>query len=78
MSQEEGSVFWEVIVSVILSEKTCIYICLTPNGFRDRAISLCSSLDAWQDALRRETRHILTQVSECTDLDRGILKNMLH
>jgi hypothetical protein len=37
VSQEERSVFWEVIVSVILK---CIYACVL---FRDRAISLYSS-----------------------------------
>jgi len=33
MSQEEMSVFWEVIVSVILSKKVCMYMCSIPNGF---------------------------------------------
>jgi hypothetical protein len=40
MSQEEGSIFWEVIVSAILSKKVYMYMCPIPNGFRDRAISL--------------------------------------
>jgi hypothetical protein len=39
VSQEERSVFWEVIVSVILS-KVYMYLCLIPSDFRDRAISL--------------------------------------
>jgi hypothetical protein len=42
MSHEERSIFWEVIVSVILSKKVCTYMC-PPNGFRDRAISLYGS-----------------------------------
>jgi hypothetical protein len=42
MTQEERSVFWEVTVSVILSKKMYIYMYPIPNGFRDRAISLCS------------------------------------
>jgi hypothetical protein len=44
MSQEERSIFREVIVSVILSKKVYMYIhvCPIPNGFRDRAISLYS------------------------------------
>jgi hypothetical protein len=29
------SIFWEVIVSVILSRKVYIYMCPIPNGFRD-------------------------------------------
>jgi hypothetical protein len=43
MSQEERSIFLEVIISDIL-RKNCMYIhmCPIPNGFRDRAISLYS------------------------------------
>jgi hypothetical protein len=44
MSQEERSIFWEVIVLVILSKKLYMYMCPIPNGFRDRAISLYSTL----------------------------------
>jgi hypothetical protein len=41
VSQEEMSIFREVTVSVILSEKRVyMFICPIPNGFRDRAISL--------------------------------------
>jgi hypothetical protein len=43
MSQEEGSVLWEVIVSVILSKKVGMYMWPISNCFQDRAISLCSS-----------------------------------
>jgi hypothetical protein len=43
VSKEESSVFWEVIVSVILSKKVYMYMCPIPNGFRDTAISLYSS-----------------------------------
>jgi hypothetical protein len=42
MSQEESSVFWEVIVSVIL-KKVYMYMYPIPEGFRDRIISLYSS-----------------------------------
>jgi hypothetical protein len=42
--QGERSKFYEVIVSVILSKKLCMYMCFILNGFRDRAISLCSIL----------------------------------
>jgi hypothetical protein len=45
MSQEERPIFWKVIVFVILSKKLYMYMCPVPNGFRDRAISLYSSLD---------------------------------
>jgi hypothetical protein len=44
MSQEERSESWEVIVSVILSKKVHMYMCPIPKGFRDRAISLYSTL----------------------------------
>jgi hypothetical protein len=43
MSHKERSVFWEVIVSAILSRKVYMYMCPIPNGFRDRAISLYNS-----------------------------------
>jgi hypothetical protein len=33
----------EVIVSVILSKKVCMYMCPTPNRFQNSAISLYSS-----------------------------------
>jgi len=38
VSQEERSIFWEVIVSVILSKNVYMNMCPIPNGFRDRAI----------------------------------------
>jgi hypothetical protein len=44
MSQDERSILWEVIISVILSKKVYMYTCPIPNGFRDRAISLYSML----------------------------------
>jgi hypothetical protein len=43
VSQNEGSIFWKVIVLVILSKKVYMYICPIPKGFRDRAVSLYSS-----------------------------------
>ena len=38
MSQEERSIFWEVIVSIILSKNVYMNMCPIPNDFRDRAI----------------------------------------
>jgi hypothetical protein len=38
VSQEGRSIFWEVIVSVILSKKLYMNMCPIPNSFRDRAI----------------------------------------
>jgi hypothetical protein len=68
MSQEERSVFWEVIVSIIISKKY-IRTCPILNGFQDRAISLYRNI---QDALRRATCHVLTQVANCVDVDGGV------
>jgi hypothetical protein len=66
VSQEESSVFWEVTAPVILSKK--VHICPTPNGFRNRAISL----------YRRATRHVLTRVAKCIEVEGGIFENVLY
>ena len=42
ISPEEMSIFWEVIVSVILSKKMYMYTCPIPKSFRDTDISLYS------------------------------------
>jgi hypothetical protein len=42
--QDERSIFWKIIVLVILSNTVYMYMCPIPNGFRDRAISLYSTL----------------------------------
>jgi hypothetical protein len=36
--QEEGSIFWEVTVSVIVGKKGHINICLILNGYPGRAV----------------------------------------
>ena len=38
VSQEESTIFWEIILSVILSKNVYTNKCPIPNGFRDRAI----------------------------------------
>jgi len=38
VSQEERSMFWEDIISVILSKNVYMNMCPIPNSFRDRAI----------------------------------------
>jgi hypothetical protein len=43
MSQEESSIFWEVIGSVILNKNVYMYMCPIPNGFGARVISLYGS-----------------------------------
>jgi len=40
VSQEERSIFWEVIVSVILSKNVYTNMCPIPNGFRNRDIRM--------------------------------------
>jgi len=45
MIQEELSIFWEVIVSVILIKKIDTNICLILNGYRDRALWIYSILN---------------------------------
>jgi hypothetical protein len=67
MSQEETSIFWEVIVPVILSKKVQTYTRPIPNGFRDRAVS----------PYRRATRRVLTRVAKCIHIDGGIFENVL-
>jgi hypothetical protein len=42
--------FWEVILSVILSQKLYMNMCPIPNGFRDRAVCLYSGL-AWAPSI---------------------------
>jgi hypothetical protein len=89
VSQEERSIFWEVIVLVILSKKLYVNMCPIPNGFRDRAIWLYSGL-AWVPSIVLpsrpaaggrsmfwETRHVLTRVAKCTDVGSGIFKHLL-
>jgi hypothetical protein len=76
MSHEERSVFWEVIISVILTKKVYMYI--IPNGFRDRAMVVIALIKELQDALRRATRHVLTRVANCIDVGGEIFENVLH
>jgi hypothetical protein len=76
MAQEETSIFWEVIVLVILSKKVYMYMRPIANGFCVGAISryrphkgTSRSQDGQdcQDPLRRATRHILTRAAKCID-----------
>jgi len=38
VSQEDRSVLWEIIVSIILSKNVYMNMCPIPKDFRDRAI----------------------------------------
>jgi hypothetical protein len=44
-------------------QKVYMYICPISNGYRDRAISFYCTL------YRRATRHVLTRVAKCIDVD---------
>jgi hypothetical protein len=37
--QEERSIYWEVIVSVMVRRKVRLNMCLILNGYRDRAVT---------------------------------------
>jgi hypothetical protein len=52
-------------------------MCPIPNGFRDRAMDVVVCIKERQDAVRRETRHVLTRVVKCIDVDGGIFENVL-
>jgi hypothetical protein len=49
-------------------QKRYMYMCPIPHGFRGTALSL----------YRRATRHIITRVAKCIDVDGGIVKNVLY
>jgi hypothetical protein len=72
VSQEERSIFWEVIVSVILNKKVHMYTCLIPNGFRDIVISLYSTLYTVQTS----NTHVITRVAKCIYVEGGIFENI--
>jgi len=52
VSQEKMSIFWEDIVSVILSKRVYTYMCPIPSRFRDRGISLHSCKIVDKEILR--------------------------
>jgi hypothetical protein len=49
-------------------------MCMCPilNGFRGEAMDFIARIKERQDALRRETRHVLTRVAKCVDIDGGV------
>jgi hypothetical protein len=59
VSQGERSIFWDVIVSAILSKKVYMYMCPIPYGFRDRAISLYSNVKTHSDEQHAMSSHDL-------------------
>jgi hypothetical protein len=74
MSQEEKSIFWEVIVSVILSKKiTCTYVLF--GRVSEIELFYCT---VHCTLYRRATRHVLTRVAKNIDVDGGIFENALY
>jgi hypothetical protein len=53
-------------------------MCPVLNGFRDRVTFLYISLDVRQDALRRATRHVLTRLAKCIEVDVEFVENILY
>jgi hypothetical protein len=74
MCQEETSIFWELIVSVILSEK-CIYICVLFQKVSEIELFHCT---VHCTLYRRTTRHVLTRVAKCIDVILGKLYQLCH
>jgi hypothetical protein len=48
-------------------QKLCI--CPISNSFRDRDMDVVACIKERQDALRRATRHVLTRVAKCIEVD---------
>jgi hypothetical protein len=74
VSQVERSIFWEVIVSVILNKK-CICTCALFRTVSEIELFHCT---VHCTLYRRATRHVPTRVAKCIDVDGGILENVLH
>jgi hypothetical protein len=79
VSQEERTIFWEVIVSAILSKKLYMNMCPIPNGFRDRAILpvwLGRPVLSFPPALLRKGRSIFREVIVSVILSKKLYKNV--
>jgi hypothetical protein len=70
MSQKERSIFWGVTVSVILSKY--IYVCMCVL-FRT-----VSEIEIFQGSAVVATRHVITRVTKCIDVDGGIFEHILY
>jgi hypothetical protein len=81
MSQEKRPIFCGVIVSVILSKKVYIYIyiyiytCVLFRTVSELELFHCT---VHCTLYRRATRHVLTRVAKCIDVDGGIFENVLY
>ena len=50
----------------------------TRDELLDPLMDVIASIKEGQDALRRATRHVLTQVAKCINVDGGIFENVLY
>jgi hypothetical protein len=74
VSEEERSLFWEVIVSVILSKQKSVYVHVSCS---ERFLRFhCTVVHSTVVVVA--ARHVLTRFAKCTDVDGGILKNVLY
>jgi hypothetical protein len=67
VSQEERSIFWEVIVSVFLSKK-CICTCVLFRTVSEMELRVFHCT-VHCTLYRRATRHVLTRAAKCSDVD---------
>ncbi|PNF35700.1 hypothetical protein B7P43_G16990, partial [Cryptotermes secundus] len=79
ISQEEMSIFWEII----RSKKLYKHMCPIPNGFRDRATFLYTTdeqhaVSSHDTLYRRATRYVLARVTKSIDVEGGIFENVLY
>jgi hypothetical protein len=74
MSLEVRSIFWEVMVSAIQSKSICICTCVL---FREVSEIELLHYTVHCTLYRRATRHVLTRVAECIDVDGGIFENIV-
>jgi hypothetical protein len=77
--QEERSIFWEVIVTVILNKKLYMNMCPIPIGFRDRAIlvvRLGRPVLSFPPTLLRKGRAIFWEAIVSVILSKKLYKNV--
>jgi hypothetical protein len=73
---EGKSTLWEVTVSVILSKKVYMYMCVLFRTVSE-LFHVNACIKERQNALMRATRHVLTRVAKCIDVDGGIFENII-
>jgi hypothetical protein len=71
VSQEERPVFWEVIVSVIINKSVHVHVSYSERLELFHVIARI-------EEVRRATRHVLTRIAKCTDVEGGVCENVLY